>query len=184
MKSPRDNILSTVTNSTNRSRALGGVARVSFKFGESEFDRVKISTIVPIVRKWRGRFLKILAVLALSAGASAVRGQDLVVYGTTPGGIALAVRAAREGKDVLLVGPSKRLGGMFSYGLGAFDCLYTGSRAPIFDEFRDAIFRHYGDTYGWDSEQVKISYSTNTRVESKVAEQLRRRWWLARSALP
>jgi len=115
--------------------------------------------------------LLILAVLILLSGAGA-RGQDVVVYGTTPAGIALAVRAAREGKDVLLVGPSKRLGGMFSYGLGAFDCLYTGRRAPIFDEFRDAIFHHYGETYGWDSEQVKISYSTNTRVESKVAEQL------------
>lgn len=122
--------------------------------------------------KWGKRFFSALAVLILPAATNHATGQDIVVYGTTPGGIALAVRAAREGKDVLLVGPSKRLGGMFSYGIGAIDSLYAGSRAPIFDEFRDSVHRHYRETYGEDSQQLKISRSMNTRMESKVAEQL------------
>src|SRR3546814_19672831 len=44
----------------------------------------------------------------------ATKGYHLVVYGATPGGVALALRAAREGLKVLLVNHTQHLGGMRS----------------------------------------------------------------------
>ena len=55
----------------------------------------------------------------LVAGGGGAEGKpyDLVVVGGTPGGVACAVRAAREGLDVLLVNHHKHLGGMLTSGL-------------------------------------------------------------------
>ena len=46
---------------------------------------------------------------------------DVVVYGGTSGGVVAAVKAARMGKSVVLIEPSKHLGGLSSGGLGATD---------------------------------------------------------------
>ena len=51
---------------------------------------------------------------------------DLVVVGGTPGGIACAVRAAREGLTVLLVSRTRHLGGM----LQSTDCS-SGRRSML-----------------------------------------------------
>lgn len=82
---------------------------------------------------------------------------DLVVYGATPGGIACAVRAAREGLTVLLVNHTDHLGGMPTNGLGVWDTLYDGRRAPVYDEIRDRIENHYREKFGPDSPQLKAA---------------------------
>jgi hypothetical protein len=46
---------------------------------------------------------------------------DVVVYGSTPGGIQTAVAAAGEGLSVLLISPSARIGGLVAGGLGETD---------------------------------------------------------------
>src|SRR5260221_12972228 len=46
---------------------------------------------------------------------------DVVVYGSTAGGVIAAVSAAREGLQVILVTPDRHLGGMVSGGLGWTD---------------------------------------------------------------
>lgn len=53
---------------------------------------------------------------------------DLAVIEGTPGGIAMAVRAAREGLSVLLVNRHAHLGGILSSGLGVWDTQYEGRR--------------------------------------------------------
>lgn len=100
---------------------------------------------------------------------------DLVVIEATPGGIATAVRAAREGLSVLLVNRTQHLGGIVSNGLGVWDTLYEGRRAPIYDEVRQAIIEHYRSTYGESSPQHKAalpgkSGHTNGRFEPHIAE--------------
>lgn len=97
-----------------------------------------------------------------------------MIYGSTPGGIAMAVRLAREGRKVFLVGHARRLGGMPSYGLGAVDSLYQGPRAPFVNEWLDAVHDYYLKNYGRDSAQYKSSRpdTPNVRVESKVAERI------------
>ena len=61
---------------------------------------------------------------------------DLLVYGSTPGGIACALRAAREGLNVTLVTHAVHLGGLLTSGLSTMDTLYNGPRAPLYDELR------------------------------------------------
>jgi hypothetical protein len=99
---------------------------------------------------------------------------DLVVYGGTPGGVACAVRAAREGLTVLLVNHNDHLGGMFVNGLGTMDTLYNGARAPIYDAFRYSIYDHYRLRYGYNSAQYQATQPgfPKTRFESHVAERL------------
>jgi FAD dependent oxidoreductase len=94
---------------------------------------------------------------------------NLVVYGGTPGGIACAVRCAREGLTVALVNCSQHLGGMLAAGLGLFDTSYEGNRAPLVQEVFAAIVRHYEEKYGRDSENVRLCRKYQT-FEPHVAE--------------
>jgi hypothetical protein len=99
---------------------------------------------------------------------------DLLVYGSTPGAVACAVRAAREGLDVTLVTHAKHLGGLLTSGLSTMDTLYNGPRAPLYDELRAAIHAHYRDTDGADSENYKRSLpgEAKTKFEARVVEHL------------
>src|SRR4051794_30892290 len=73
---------------------------------------------------------------------------DFVVCGATPGGVACAVRAAREGLNVLLTQHDAHLGGMMTNGIGQWDALYGGHRAPLFTELLAAINEYYKLKYG------------------------------------
>ena len=102
---------------------------------------------------------------------------DLVIFGGTPGGIAMAVRAAREGLNVLLVNHNRHLGGILSSGLRVWDTLYEGKRSPIYDEARQGIFDYYRETYGERSAQYRRclpgkSGHTNGLFEPAVAEHI------------
>lgn len=133
------------------------------------------------------RRIRVVAVLVMAACLGPVMGHaeetpvapamgfDVVVIEATPGGIAMAVRAAREGLRVLLVNRTQHLGGILSSGLGVWDTLYEGRRSPIYDEVRQAIFDHYRSTYGEKSPQYRHalpgkSGHTNGRFEPRVAE--------------
>ena len=114
--------------------------------------------------------------LCLHAQSSAQK-PDLCIYGGTPGGIVMAVRAAREGLSVVLVNHNEHLGGILSNGLGVWDTLWEGKRSPIYDEARQAIFDHYRTTYGEESRQYRDalpgkSGHTNGKFEPKVAEKI------------
>jgi hypothetical protein len=80
---------------------------------------------------------------------------DLFVAGGTPGGIACAVRAAREGLTVLLINRTPILGGMLANGLSLWDLFHDGLRSPIFHEYATAVREHYHSTYGEDSQQFR-----------------------------
>ncbi len=102
---------------------------------------------------------------------------DVVVVGGTPGGIACAVRAAREGCSVLLVQHNRHLGGMLTNGLMQWDSLYGGPRSPLFNEYAAMIEEHYRATYGEKSPQFQQARYTQThypmsRFECGVAERL------------
>lgn len=101
-------------------------------------------------------------------------GYNLIIYGATPGGLACAIRAAREGLQVLLVNHNHHLGGQFVNGLGTMDTLYNGARAPIYDELRYNIYDFYRSTYGYQSPQYQATNPgyPKTRFESHVVERL------------
>ncbi len=122
-------------------------------------------------------FLSGILVVVPSRAAAPSRDYDLVVIGGTPGGIACAVRAAREGLSVLLVNRHDHLGGIMSSGLGVWDTQWEGKRSPLYDEVRAAFFEHYRVTYGEDSPQYRDalpgkSGHTNGRYEPHIAEKI------------
>lgn len=115
--------------------------------------------------------------VSLSSVLTAAQSPDLVVIGGTPGGIACAVRAAREGLSVLLVNRHEHLGGIMTSGLGVWDTQWEGKRSPIYDEMRTAFFEHYRTTYGENSAQYRDALPgarghTNGRYEPHIAKQL------------
>lgn len=121
--------------------------------------------------------LAFLALAFVSLGRAETLQTDLCVYEATPGGIAMAVRAAREGLNVVLVNHNGHLGGILSNGLGVWDTLWEGKRSPIYDETRQAIFDHYRRVYGSSSPQYRDalpgkSGHTNGTFEPKVAEKI------------
>jgi flavin-dependent dehydrogenase len=119
------------------------------------------------------------AQLAKDAKPADVDGKsyDLVVVGGTPGGVACAVRGAREGLSVLLVNRHDHLGGILASGLGVWDTQWEGKRSPIYDEVRAALFDYYRTNYGADSQQYRDalpgkSGHSNGRFEPHVAEKI------------
>jgi hypothetical protein len=102
---------------------------------------------------------------------SAAKTFDVVVLGSTPGGIMSAVAAARGGCSVLLLERAKHLGGLPANGLGATDIGTRGVAAGLFKEFVDRIHAFYVARYGPDSAQVK-DCGQGYYFEPSVAEQI------------
>ncbi|MCW0220641.1 MAG: FAD-dependent oxidoreductase, partial [Prosthecobacter sp.] len=105
---------------------------------------------------------------------------DLVVVGGTPGGIATAVRAAREGLSVLLVNHTQHLGGFMTSGAGGWEAPYDGMRSPLYAEIRQGATEYYRYTYGENSPQHLASMPSATsrahidrpKIEPRIAEML------------
>jgi hypothetical protein len=99
--------------------------------------------------------LPLLLSLALipSPARGASREYDVVVYGGTSGGVAAAVQAARMGKTVVLIEPSKHLGGLTSGGLGATDIGNKAAIGGLAREFYQRVRKHYEDDANWKQEK-------------------------------
>lgn len=74
---------------------------------------------------------------------------DVVVYGGSSGGIAAAIQCARMGKSVVLIEPSRRLGGLTTGGLGQTDIGNKSAIGGISREFYQNIRRYYDDSSNW-----------------------------------
>lgn len=102
---------------------------------------------------------------------------DVIVFGASPAGIAGSIRAAREKLNVLLIEPSKHVGGMWASGLQGFDTRYSGNRCPILSEFLERIQQYYIENFGKDSPEHVLSqfrdptiHGNRPKFEAHVAE--------------
>ncbi|MFN3165538.1 MAG: FAD-dependent oxidoreductase [Phycisphaeraceae bacterium] len=77
--------------------------------------------------------------LAGCARPGRARHADVVVFGGTPGGIAAAVAAAREGKSVVLLEPTGHVGGMSTSGLNRDEAEHM-ARDQTFGGLADRFF--------------------------------------------
>jgi|GEM_PF-285144 len=114
-----------------------------------------------------------LAQAKVVAGAANVA--DVIVYGGTPGGLASALAAARQGSRVIVVDPNFHVGGMTTSGLGKSDIENRAMIGGIFREFVQAQFQHYLKTYGPDHENIKLcrdGYYAEPSVSEAVFESL------------
>src|SRR5689334_2880313 len=77
---------------------------------------------------------------------------DICVYGATAGGVAAAVQAGRSGRSVILIEPSRHLGGLSSGGLGATDIGNKSAIGGISLEFYHRVAQHYSSDSAWTQE--------------------------------
>ena len=77
---------------------------------------------------------------------------DVCVFGGTSGGIVAALQAQRLGKTVVIVNPSRYLGGLTTGGLGATDIGNKAAVGGLSREFYRRMARHYANDSAWTRE--------------------------------
>lgn len=127
---------------------------------------------MPLIK--RMRFLLGLF-LALTLSAQAAETASILVYGSTPAGIAAAIGAAKDGETVLLIEPTPRIGGMLTHGLSHSDYHVFEGITGTYLDFCKRVEDHYCKTYGENSQQVKDSFRGThgePKVNLMIAEQM------------
>lgn len=74
---------------------------------------------------------------------------DIVVYGGTSGGITAGIQAVRMGKTVVIIEPTKFLGGLTTGGLGATDIGNKKAIGGMSREFYHRVWQHYQRDQSW-----------------------------------
>ncbi|MFC4870791.1 FAD-dependent oxidoreductase [Negadavirga shengliensis] len=108
--------------------------------------------------------------LGLNGSFSAsAQSYDLVIYGGTSAGVAAAIQGARMGKQVLLIEPSSRLGGLTTGGLGQTDIGNKQAIGGISREFYERVYDHYEKPENWNWEKKEdykgVAYSRTEEGE-------------------
>lgn len=116
-----------------------------------------------------------LTACAVLFAALPVRGADVVVYGGVPCGIAAAITAAREGATVLLIEPTRHVGGLSTSGINTAESehMLKWTIGGFADEFYRRMGKHYEDTRDQQA-PLKPGDRLNTIYffESSVAEKV------------
>ncbi|MCA9194113.1 MAG: FAD-dependent oxidoreductase [Planctomycetales bacterium] len=127
----------------------------------------------------RRHFLKSAAIYG--AAATTIFGQesradevqalacDTFVYGSTPGGIAAAVEAARQGDRVILACPKVNPGGMSASGLCTTDAVRRNLFGGLVLEYIQGIRQRYQQTLGENQKQLALTHDGWT-YEPSIAE--------------
>ena len=97
-------------------------------------------------------YLALIALLTFSVSGAQVIETDICVFGGTSGGIAAAVQASRMGKSVVLIEPTKYLGGLTTGGLGATDIGNKAAVGGVSREFYHRLAQHYAKDSSWNLE--------------------------------
>lgn len=95
---------------------------------------------------------------------------DLVIYGATSAGVAAAIQGARMGKSVLLIEPTKRIGGLTTGGLGATDIGNKAAIGGISREFYQNIQTYYSQPEHWKW-QKKEDYKDGGQARTEPGEE-------------
>ncbi|MDF1751989.1 MAG: FAD-dependent oxidoreductase [Verrucomicrobiales bacterium] len=96
---------------------------------------------------------------------------DVFVYGSTPGGIAAALEAARRGCHVILACPKNHAGGMTASGLCTTDAVRRELFGGLVEEFIGRVRSHYQKVFTPDSEDYKLTRD-GWFYEPSIAEQV------------
>lgn len=95
-------------------------------------------------------FLLFLTAATIGSAAPATEHFDVVVVGGSSGGIGAAIGAARHGVRVALIEDTPVLGGMLTNGISNIDSYSYESQCGLFEEFRQAVLKHYEPLFGKD----------------------------------
>lgn len=123
-----------------------------------------------IMKSIRRFALILFSCIAVTSAALAADSYDIVVYGGTSGGVTSAVQAARLGKSVVLIEPTKFLGGLTTGGLGATDIGNKKAIGGISREFYHRIWQHYSDPKSWTLQTREDYYAKRPHGNSADEE--------------
>ena len=87
--------------------------------------------------------------LPMAVWAAGPQKADIIVYGGTSGGITAAIQAKRLGHTVILIEPTRHLGGLTTGGLGATDIGNKGAIGGMSREFYQRIKKYYQQDSAW-----------------------------------
>src|SRR5580693_7580625 len=111
----------------------------------------------------------IIAILLCAVRGDAAETCDVLVYGGTPGGLSAAIAASREGVSVVLIEPTKWIGGMVTGGLASTDVGNEKVIGGIAREFFARAAESKAGTPMWFAEpQVNMATFQAMLRESKV----------------
>lgn len=118
---------------------------------------------------WLGFLVSLLALaggpVAKLRAAEPARQYDVVIYGGTSAGIAAAVQVKRMGGSVVVIEPSRRIGGLTTGGLGQTDIGNKAAIGGISREFYQRVRQYYDRPEAWRwqrREQYRDSGQTRT----------------------
>ncbi len=116
-----------------------------------------------------------------SASAATTVRTDVLVYGGTPGGVVAAVTAARAGARVVLLEPTRHLGGMMSSGLSWTDIHTKATLGGYAKEFFDRVQALEGSSaarYTFQPHTAEAAFRAmlqSTTVDVRYGERIRDR---------
>ncbi len=101
----------------------------------------------------------VLLLLLVGSQVQAAQEADVIVYGSTPGGVCAAVAAAREGASVILLEPTDHVGGLSTGGLSFSDSNQTArsTMMGLFDEWHTRIEKDYA------ARGIKLPYKVSVK---------------------
>ena len=94
---------------------------------------------------------------------------DIVVYGGTSAGVSAAIQSSRLGKSVVLIEPTKRIGGLTTGGLGQTDIGNKQAIGGISREFYQNIKKYYDNPANWKWQQ-KQDYRDDGQTRTEKGE--------------
>ncbi|MDW3650012.1 MAG: FAD-dependent oxidoreductase [Bacteroidia bacterium] len=118
------------------------------------------------------KFLALILLLLFSSSCEESHDHisaDVIIYGGTSAGVSAAIQTARLGKSVILIEPTKRLGGLTTGGLGQTDIGNKQVIGGISREFYQNIKKHYADSANWVW-QKRAEYRDGGQTRSKTGE--------------
>lgn len=132
----------------------------------------KFSKYLEELQNWNYRLKSVIIILFLFCFTFKANGQksyDIVVYGGTSAGISAAIQSSRMGKSVVLIEPTKRIGGLTTGGLGQTDIGNKQAIGGISREFYQNIKKYYDDPANWKW-QTQQEYRDGGQTRTSVGE--------------
>jgi hypothetical protein len=122
-----------------------------------------------IVKSAYTTIVTIFLLFIFTAGLKSQTNYDIVIYGGTSAGISAAIQSSRMGKSVVLIEPTKRIGGLTTGGLGQTDIGNKQAIGGISREFYQNIKKYYDDPANWKW-QTKEEYRDGGQTKTSVGE--------------
>ncbi len=113
--------------------------------------------------------LTVIHLVSFGAVSSKQKQYDIVIYGGTSAGITAAIQSSRMGKTVLLIEPSRRIGGLTTGGLGQTDIGNKQAIGGISREFYQNIKEYYDNPANWKW-QTKEEYRDGGQTRTSAGE--------------